>query len=55
MSKKEAIKWYESLPDDARTKLHKDFDILYDNLGSRETKFYNWLKSFNKVKENDTI
>ena len=43
--KAEVISWYESLPDDARMKLQQDFDLIYDNLGNREIKFYEWLKS----------
>ena len=51
MTKIEAVKWYESLPDDIRMNLQKDFDSIYDNLGDRETKFYRWIKSFNKSKQ----
>lgn len=53
MSKLEAVKWYESLPDDIRMKLQRDFDLIYDNLGSREIKFYRWIKLFNKSKQKD--
>jgi len=48
MTKIEVVKWYEGLPDDVRMKLQRDFDSIYDNLGSRETKFYRWLKSKQK-------
>ena len=50
MTKIEAINWYGDLQDDVRSRLQKDFDNIYDNLGSRETKFYRWLKSLNKTK-----
>ncbi len=53
MTKIEAIKWYENLPDEVRMKLLRDFDLIYDNLGSRETKFYRWIKSFNKSKQKE--
>ncbi len=48
MTKKDAGKWYESLPVDVRMKLLRDFDTIYDNLGSSETKFFKWLMSFKK-------
>jgi hypothetical protein len=51
MNKKQAIEWYEKLPDDVRMKLQKDFSDKYDNLGSRETKFYKWLTTFTKTKQ----
>lgn len=48
MTKKQAINWYESLPDISRNNLQKDFEVIYDNLGSRESKFYKWLMGFKK-------
>lgn len=53
MTKIETVKWYENLPDDIRMRLQRDFDTIYDNLGSRETKFYKWLKSFTKSKQKE--
>jgi hypothetical protein len=53
MTKIEATKWYGSLPDDSRMKLQREFDLIYDNLGSRETKFFRWIKSFNKSKQKE--
>ena len=53
MTKIEAAKWYGSLPDDSRMKLQREFDLIYDNLGSRETKFFRWIKSFNKSKQKE--
>ena len=53
MTRLEAIKWYESLPDDSRMRLQCEFDLIYDNLGNRETKFYSWVKSFDKSKQKE--
>lgn len=53
MTKKEAVEWYSSLPDDSRMKLQREFDLIYDNLGSRETKFFRWIKSFRKSKQKE--
>lgn len=53
MTRSEAIKWYENLSDGARIKLHYDFDLVYDNLGDRENKFYRWIKSFNRSKQRE--
>ena len=55
MTKKDAGKWYESLPVDVRMKLQRDFDTIYDNLGSRETKFFKWLATFTKKDKNNLI
>lgn len=55
MNKIEAIKWYENLPDNVRMKLQRNFDLIYDNLGSREPKFYRWIKSFNKSKQKEYL
>jgi hypothetical protein len=44
MTKKQIMEWYEIQSDDVRMRLLNDFDKIYDNLGSRETKFYTWLK-----------
>jgi len=44
MTNKEIRSWYDSLPDDERMSFQRSFDIVYDNLGSRETKFFRWLK-----------
>ena len=53
MTRSEAIRWYENLPDGARIKLHHDFDLVHDNLGGRENKFYRWIKSFNRSKQRE--
>ena len=53
MTKKQAEEWYEILPDDVRMKLQKDFGN-YD-VPDRETKFYNWLKTFTKTKQKEYL
>jgi hypothetical protein len=53
MTKKEAIAWYESLPDDVRLRLQKDFGN--NDVPDRETKFYRWLRSFTKLKQKEYI
>jgi hypothetical protein len=55
MTRLEAIKWYSSLPDNSRIKLQREFDLIYDNLGSRETKFFRWIKLFKKSKQKEYI
>jgi len=55
MTKKEAVEWYSGLPDDNRMKLQREFDLMYDNLGNRETKFFRWIKSFRKSKQNEYL
>lgn len=51
MTKKEAINWYDGLPDDVRMKLQLEFGN--DNIPNRETKFYNWLSAFTKTKQKE--
>lgn len=51
MTKNEAIKRYEMLPDNERMELQYEFDNYYDNLGDREVKFYRWLKDVKKIKK----
>ena len=55
MTKKKAVEWCSGLPDDSRMKLQREFDLMYDNLGSRETKFFRWIKSFRKSKQNEYL
>lgn len=51
MTKTEAIRRYEMLPDNERMELFCEFDNIYDNLGDREVKFYRWLKNVKKIKK----
>lgn len=51
MTKKEAIIWYESLPDDIRMKLQNEFGS--DDTSNRESNFFKWLASFSKKKQKE--
>ncbi len=53
MTIKQAEDWYEKLSDDNRILINREFDLIYDNLGNRETKFFRWIKSFNKSKQKE--
>ena len=53
MTKKEAEKWYESLPDEVRMRLQKDF-VNIDGPDS-ESKFYSLLKTFTKTKQKEYL
>ncbi len=51
MTIKQAIEYYESFSQEDRMKLQEEFDLIYDNLGDRETKFYRWIKNTKKKKK----
>lgn len=42
----DTIEWYENLPDASRRSLSLLFDTVYDGLGDRERKFYEWAQSY---------
>lgn len=52
MNKKElrGMAWYESLEYPKRKKLQLEFDLVYDEKGDRESKFYRWLSDNYKFK-----